>query len=530
MSHVSPDAVPATSGGWDLPPQRAAAVAALLTLVVGFATMTPDLIGVFFDDAIYVLVAKAMAEGQGIVYPQLPGTPPAIHYPPLWSALLSLVWRVHPAFPENVSLLKAINPLLLAAGAFGGTMVGVRILGLPAWAAALAVLAATASVPMQVLTNVLLSEPLFVALCFPALLLVRRALEHGGASRLLAAGVMAGLLLLTRTVGAAVVVAALLAFVLERRWRDALLYLLPVVVLLLPWQLYVWRHAPGFPDELRGSYGPYLEWVLGGYREGGLPFVQAVLAKNLTDSWRFLGTILTPLLPGWPRQLAAALALALGITGAVVALPSRHGRLVPVTLAAYMGVVLAWPFQVDRFIWALWPLFLLLALVGARWVWQAARRSGRPRLAWAVAAAAALLVLGHSVYNVRGFSRGFASSASRALTAGTAPVIRYINSDPRLAGKLVATGAAPMVALYTDRQIVPTEMLIPTDHVSRQPPERAVEILRRIDARYRPDVYVFPARSPLPALVRDSSFVADRRFVDLLRPEAEIVSLHAVPR
>ena len=42
------------------------------------------------------------------------------------------------------------------------------------------------------------------------------------------------------------------------------------IALVLPWQIYVWQWAPSFPDALRGSYGPYLEWVMGGYRDGGV--------------------------------------------------------------------------------------------------------------------------------------------------------------------------------------------------------------------------------------------------------------------
>jgi len=238
--------------------RRAAVSAALVTLVVGLATMSPDLIGVFFDDAIYVLMGKAIAEGQGYVYPQLPGTPPAIHYPPVWPGLIALVWKLGPAFPANIAWLKALNPLLLAGGAYGGVLVARRLFGFPPWVAALAVTAATASIPMHVLTNVLLSEPIFVALLFPTTLVAVRLQRDGGWQLAIAAGVAAAVLVLTRTIAGAFVVATVLVLLHERRWRETGIYVAVVTVLLLPWQLFVWKHSPGFPDELSGSYGPYL--------------------------------------------------------------------------------------------------------------------------------------------------------------------------------------------------------------------------------------------------------------------------------
>jgi hypothetical protein len=509
--------------------RRAAVIAGLLTLVTGLATMTPDLIGVFFDDAIYVLVAKGIAEGQGYVYPQLPGMPPAIHYPPVWPGLLALVWKLGPAFPDNIGLLKAINPLMLALAAAGGTVVARRLFGLPAWAAAVAVLAATMSIPMHVLTNVLLSEPIFIALLFPTMLAAERLRVEGGWRWAVAAGLLAGLLVLTRTIAGAFVGATGLVLLLDRRWRELVIYSLLVVLILAPWQYFVWKHSPGFPDELRGSYGPYLEWVAGGYRDGGLPFLREVVAKNVTDTWRFVGAILTPRLADTGlRPIATALALLATAGGMAASLVRPSTRMLTIGVGGYLGIVLVWPFQVDRFIWAVWPLLLLFALEGARSAVAQMRQRAQPRVATALVVASSLLVIGYATYNVRGFSRGWANSASREMSSRVEGIVRYVNAEPRLRGKVIGTEAAPMVALYTGLQVIPVEMLVVRDHLEKKTTEQSAAIMEAIDRRFTPDAYVMMPQGPHLLALMQAKLDSTRRFIDITPADRTVRSFLSV--
>lgn len=511
--------------------RRAALIAFLVTLAAGLATMTPDLIGVFFDDAIYVLVGKAIAEGQGYVYPQLPDTPPAIHYPPVWPAVIALAWKLGPAFPDNLGLLKALNPFILAGAAAGGTIVLRRMFGLSVGVAMLTVLAATVSVPMHVLTNVLLSEPLFIALLFPTLWWAERLRAEGGTRVAVVAACLAGLLVLTRTIAGAYVAATVLALLWERRWRETALYSAVVLLLLAPWQYFVWKHSPGFPDELRGSYGPYLEWVANGYRDGGLPFLQQVVAKNVADTWRFVGAVLTPrLADGLVRPTAAALATLAALGGLAVALRRPATRILALGTLGYAAIVLVWPFQVDRFLWAVWPLALVLALDGLRAAVRALRGAGRPRLALATVGVATALALGHTVYNVRGFSRGWASSASRGMSEREAPVVRAVNREPRLRGMTIAAEAAPMVALYTGLRVVPVEMLLVEDHLRQKTVERRVEILEAIDRRFRPDAYVLKPSGPYLFALTRAQLDSTRRFVEIPTGDADVRIFPEAPR
>lgn len=504
---------------------RAPWVAAILALVAAIATMTSDPIGVFNDDGLYLLTAKALAEGQGYVYPHLPGTPPAIHYPPVWPMLLAAVWKVAPAFPASVGWFKLINPLVIAAAAAVGVRFGQRQLGLPWWVALGGVVAATLSVPVLLLTNLLLSEPLFLLLLLPTLLVTERLVRDGGMGRALSAAVLVTLLVLVRTLGGVVLIAGVLLLLRERRWRETVVFAVVTVVLLAPWQRFVWAASPTFPDELRGSYGPYLEWVIDGYRSGGVAFYWEVLATNVTATWAMLGIFMSPVVAGPLRHVSAALAALVFVSG-LLALAARDRA--PVTALAFSGylvAVLSWPFWVDRFYWVLWPLVLLVALAGAHTMVLALQGRGRVRLAGAVLAVATVLAIGHETYNARGLARGWEGSASREMTGAGVRLVRQVNDDRSLDGKLIAAELAPMVALYTGLQVLPVEILTTKEHVTdKTPVERAAE-LERIDRRFRPDAYVVMQAGPYYAALRAARLDGARTLVDDAPPADPVRTL-----
>src|ERR1035438_7740943 len=64
--------------------------------------------GAYHDDAVYLESAKSLAEGHGYRIPSVPDAPYQTKYPPVFPFLMSLVWRVDPQFPENLSKLTAL--------------------------------------------------------------------------------------------------------------------------------------------------------------------------------------------------------------------------------------------------------------------------------------------------------------------------------------------------------------------------------------------------------------------------------------
>lgn len=519
-----PGSAARVSGPLGMLEHRAPWVAALVALVAALLTMTSDPIGVFNDDGIYLLTAKALAEGQGYVYPHLPGTPPAIHYPPMWPALLAFAWRLAPEFPANIGWFKLINPVILAAASGVGVVFAQRVFGLRWWVALGGVLAATVTVPVLLLTNLLLSEPLFLLWLLPTLWVAERMVREGGVRTAALAAVLVAGLVLVRTLGGVVLVSGAMLLVWERRWRELAVFAGLTVLLLLPWQLFVWRATPGFPDELRGSYGPYLEWVVNGYREDGFPFFRQVVRTNLAATWGMVGTFVSPLAGGVVRHLLALLAVLGLCIGLLTLAPRGRAPVTALAMVGYLGVVVAWPFWVDRFYWVMWPLLVPIALAGAAALIARVRTTGRPRLAHGVVVAVAVLALGHEAYNVRGLARGWASSASATTTMSAVLLVRHVNGDPSLEGRLLATELAPMVALYTGLQVVPVEILTPQEHVrDKSSAERTAE-LERIHRRYHPEAYVMLQTGPFHAALREANLDRARALIDV-SPEGALVRI-----
>src|SRR5207248_9770976 len=70
-------------------------------------------LGFYHDDGIYWVSAKSLAEGHGYRILSLPNQPLQTKYPPLFPALLALVWKVNPAFPANLPLATLFTWLIL---------------------------------------------------------------------------------------------------------------------------------------------------------------------------------------------------------------------------------------------------------------------------------------------------------------------------------------------------------------------------------------------------------------------------------
>ena len=487
------DAPPATSG--DARARRlqayAPAIAACVVLVCAIASITPDPIGVFWDDGVYLLSAKAIAAGDGYRLSYLPGLPPAIHYPPLFPLLLAALLKVTPAFPANVAVLKLVNPICLAIGVFGAAAFASRFTAAPRGAAAVSVAICAVIAPVLVLTNVLLSESLFFAMLIGALWLVEDTAERGGARRAIVAGLAIAALALVRTVGGVLLPAAFAALWWRHRRREAALLGAGAMLVLAPYQWWVWQAARGFPDELRGSYGPYLEWVIGGYRHDP-SLAWQVFAKNAADLWRAFGIVFAPRLPRAFQWLAAGLSLAVMTIGTASLL--RRASATAAFVLLYGVVVLLWPYNPERFVWAVWPLVALLMLAAVRALAQqlSTRWRNAPR---AAALVVVLLLAGQASYAVRGLAGGWAGAPQRAMTERLWPLVQWTVTHTDSAD-LVASDAHVMIALYTGRTTMPVSMLTPAEHVRDKPAAQYARELEALTARYRPRLIVLSRGTP----------------------------------
>jgi len=462
---------------------------ALCAIAAGVHAMSPSPVGVFYDDAMYVALAKAIAHGQGYAYINLPGAPAATHYPPIYPLFLALLWRIAPSFPANVVLFKLANVAFMTLAAVGAYVFAGRQLRLPVtWAAAGAIVGAVA-LPSLYLTSMVLSEPLFLALLIPVLLVSERLVDRETSlARVFAIGAAIGALALVRTFGLLVAPAIVVALVGRRRWRDALALTSATAIVLAPWLWWVHRYDALIPPVLRGAYGSYTGWLVEATRSGGLEFVSRTIALNASMTWGIIARTFSP----WQSPLLDALfvliVLALAVTGAVV--ERRRLRVTLIFLALYFAVVLIWPFPPIRFVANLWALLILFPLAGVRALWRIApERAGTPALRLVPAAAGGIVALGLGVLTVQGYMQsawaGLARFQAERIEPKTAWFARRTGSDD-----VIATEDEVAVYLYSGRRAVPVYASPGRQHVVPQTPAERKQALSTIIGRYRPSFII----------------------------------------
>ena len=471
-----------------------AGIGVLVAIGVALAA-GPWPVGVFFDDGLYLVLAKSLATGEGYRFIHLPDAPAGVRYPPGYPALLALLWHIGPEFPANAAVFRTANACLMGIAAGCVVHLARHRLGLSRIAAAIVGLAAPFTIPVLATATVLFSEPLFLALLVPTLIVADRAAEEGRARDAVLAGALCAALALVRSVGAAAGLAAVLVLLAKRRPGRAAVLAGVAALLVLPWQIWSGAHAPDVPAAMQGSYGTYGGFVAPAYREGGVAFAIEVLGRNLAAMPRIFGTLFSPAQSSWLRVPSLIACLALFAVGLV-----RVARRAPTTaafLGVYMCVVLAWPFEPDRFLWGIWTIVLATLGTGIVTAVERARTLGErfrsrtpsdwPALAGgaALAAGALLVSAGFVGYEVRGLSNRWWEGAHRNAAEEAMPLIRWASRTDTSA--VLASDFEPMIYLYTGRQTVPAGTWSATDYVEPTP---TPEVRAGIDAvleRYHPD-------------------------------------------
>ncbi len=460
----------------------------IAVMLVAILTITPWPVGAFQDDAIYVVLAKALATGEGYRMINLPGAPHATHYPPGYPFFLSLLWRLSPSFPENIVLFKFANAVWLALAALGAFVFARRRLGWSPLASASAGAAGTLAILVLLVTGVVLSEPMFMALLFPALMLSERATEGGSWKVAILAGLACGILALVRTLGAVIVPAALLVMVVRRRWWSAVAFGGAAALCLVPWQLWVsaWQHE--IPPVLMGKYGAYGPWVAQGFQEGGLPFARGVLIANVQNLDQFLNFAFMPVAPLWPRAIAIVTACILGAIG--VAVLVRRATVTALFLAAYAVVILLWPFEPVRFVLAVWPLLTLCGLSGIAtlWGWRPSLPVARG-VRYATLVPVAAIVLGFAAYNARGYRQQWWASIQRDAGRRAKPIVEWVATRTEPTDVLM-TDDDLIVYLYAGRRGMPTYTFLARERVRPLEDGDNISAVRSMIDTYQPRYYI----------------------------------------
>lgn len=490
------EAGPRTADGSEarsLPLARLARLAPWLVALAAFGAAVSAIgawpVGVFQDDGIYVVLAKSLATGEGYRYLNLPGAPAATHYPPLYPAFLALLWKLDPAFPQNVTLFKFANAMFLGGAAALFHAFARQRLQLGPLAAALSVGAFTACAPVVLLTVMVLSEPMFLCGLGATLIACDRAAASGRPRDAALAGGAAALLSMVRTLGILVVPATVLVMAWRRQWRAAFALGGVAVALSIPWQLWVGAHALEVPHVFLGKYGSYAGWLADAVRTDGIVFLRDVAWANLkslvAQGWASTATDTLNVYVRNATSIALAFFFGLGL-GAMW----RRAPAVALFLLLYLAVVVIWPFAPARFTWGVWPLIGLVFALAAVTVWRFTPRLAdgpAQRLARRAALAAlGALAVGYGGYNYLGVARDWWGVVEGSVANRARPLAEWVvaNTD---SSAVIATDDDVLIHLYTGRRAIPNGAFTPQEHIVPQAPAFAVQSLRTILSTYRVD-------------------------------------------
>jgi hypothetical protein len=473
-------------------------LAAALVLVVALTVIDTLPVGVAQDDGWYLILAKSLATGQGYRWINLPGSPPATHFPPGYPGVLAAIWWLVPSFPANVMLFKALNACFLAAAAGVLAVFAHRRLGFERGASALLAIVACIGIPTLVLSTMLMSEPLFLALLLPLLLIAERVID--GDRRVgwvIGIGALAGLATLVRTHGIALIGAIICVLLLRKRVRDAALTALGAIAIVLPWQIWVRVNDGVVPKSMRGAYDSYSTWFAEGLRTEGASLVARTIPRTSGEIAAMFATLGAP---SWPAAIRIFVLVTLA--GLFIAGARRLWRAAPTTLlfvAFYVTIVVLWPFNPARFVWGIWPLVVLLAVTGARDIarWSPSLPAARG-VRYALAAGALVVAVGYLRYSARGYRGRWWSSIARAETRQAQPLVVWARTRTR-PDEVIASSVEPMVYLYSGRRTVSVTSF--TVHYYFRPSSVSENeaVLRDILSAYRVDAVAVVGNDSLAA-------------------------------
>ena len=418
---------------------------AVAAIVLAVQSANPRITGLYHDDGVYLATARSLAETASYRLIDVPGSPRQTKYPPIYPLLLAAAWKLAPAFPQNLPLLKSVNALLLGAVVLLTYAWLTRLHGLgPAVRVTLVLLVATAP-GLFWLTDLVLSELAFVALLLVVIVSDPTDADDSPVLRFVLAGLCAGLAALTRSAGLAVCLGLIWHVWARRGWQRAM-WAASGTLVVVPWAIAM-LEAPPAHNELIAYYTLY-EAPAWSHLTGDPGLTTRIL---LTNAELFMRA--APMVFGLITPLLALVSVAVMAFGALDRRVRGSMALALRLLALYALTILGHPYPMQRYLVPFVPL--MYVLMGVGWTRLAGRLS-MPRLT----IAPLLLLLAFNVswlLHYRSVTRtGVHAEFGRALPfewSGFSDTAAWIRKNTP-GSAVVASPYDSLYFLYTGRQAV----------------------------------------------------------------------------
>jgi len=382
---------------------------ALLVFLLTYLLSLDHVVGMFVDDAWYVLLAKALATGQGytLINSPSPGIVPL--YPPAFPWLLSLGYQLAPQFPQNVWLFKSISIAAMLGVGIVAYRYFVRDRKLPPFLALGIALVTVINPPLVFFaTTTVMAECVFMLTQLLAIAVIERCVRAGKRGRVwhfaLLGAALASFAFLTRSIAFALIVAAFVYLLKERLLRAALIFAVGVVLFVGPWMFHVRMHAPTAEQRMEQGglivedYMTHFWRRQAGEAYSGTASVRDISARILMNTVRILRSevgvvFVAPLVEfikdrSWRGGEGFVFILSLLAIAGFVLVASEKVTLAEIVVPLSLMIIVAWPWLPQRFVLPLSPFIVFYILKGLQVVhrlYRRLRQNSNARARWVIA-------------------------------------------------------------------------------------------------------------------------------------------------
>jgi hypothetical protein len=420
--------------------------ALIASYAIGFAAPGFD---VYNDDGIYLVTAKALAEGSGYKIISLPEPIAQTKYPPAFPLALAAVWKIIPRFPQNIYALKMV-PFGFALAWLWLVFIYLREKLEAVEPAAWIVLFSVAS-PWVLFSSVaFMSETMFAFFLTAALVVIDRVsrADRPTWSSVLLASALAAAAILTRTAGLPLILAGAGALIIRKKIGSAVAFVSSVCAAIAPSWLWSMKHLPA-----PGSFEAYYSGL--NYIDSTLTWSQrlGVIGTNVAIAIISPGGLMGFFASSLGLLLSMALA-AIVLYGFVLDLKKGITSL-NLFVLLYEGMLLLWRYSAIRFWGPVLPFLLYFAYLGVVDLLSRIRRVSLPSAIGAYACAVLLLpfagyaLLGETLATLRNGSAVFPLAEQRNWPATVSAMHWVSRSTP---AEAVLLGDGPTIFLLTGRR------------------------------------------------------------------------------